>query len=148
MQRVLTVTYGYLKFTFASMLAATVLFTLTSLAITSLRTFFLVVVVGVLIFLLARGEFQTKRRHDELRKRQNCEDLQTALFILALAKRRPPGQESKPVQLVPQPIAPTTTHGANSPAVGSIGSIGAGAQVHVGSSTSQIPITKSGPLLG
>jgi hypothetical protein len=74
MQRILTVTYGYLKFTFNSMLASAILFALAGLSMTSPRAFLVVIILAVPIFLLVRGELQIKRKHVEARKRKDDPD--------------------------------------------------------------------------
>jgi hypothetical protein len=62
MHRLLTVTTGYLKYTFAVMLAGTVLFSLAGLAVTQPRVFVIVVLVGIALFFIARIEIKDRER--------------------------------------------------------------------------------------
>jgi hypothetical protein len=75
MERLLSVTYGYLKFTFVSMMVAASVFTLAGLAPTSPTYFVAILALGFLLFLTIRSEAKTKRRHQELRQQQKSEDL-------------------------------------------------------------------------
>lgn len=60
MQRLLTVSSTYLKFTFACMLAGTAVFSLTGLAMTSPKIFLLVIAVAVAAFFIVRGTARRK----------------------------------------------------------------------------------------
>jgi len=73
MHRLLNVTTGYLKFTFACMLGATALFALTGLAITTPGTVAVVALLGVAVFLVVRMEWKAKRRAWEISARSRGE---------------------------------------------------------------------------
>lgn len=85
MQRLLNVSYGYLKFTFTSMLAATILFAATGLAIASPRIFVLVTIVTAAVFFIARSELQISRRHQELRGKPQTPELAQETLTQVLA---------------------------------------------------------------
>jgi len=85
MQRLLNVSYGYLKFTFLSMLVATLLFAAASLGISSPRAFSLVAILGFAVFLLARSELQISRRHKELRGKLQTPELAQESLTQVLA---------------------------------------------------------------
>jgi hypothetical protein len=69
MERVLKVSYGYLKFTFSAMLASTILFSLTGLAIKSPRVCLVFIILGIAAFFIGKDELQTRRKHaDALRR--------------------------------------------------------------------------------
>jgi hypothetical protein len=105
MERVLKVSYGYLKFTFSAMLASTILFSLTGLAINSPRVCLVVIILGVATFFIGRDELQTRRKHAEARKRNNniedaakdsidqwAEFAQAALIIASVAAPEAPAK--------------------------------------------------------
>jgi hypothetical protein len=69
MQRLLTVTSGYLKFTFACMLAGTAAFFLTGLAIAAPSTFLIVMVLAAGLFLVVRMEVKSHCHARELSKK-------------------------------------------------------------------------------
>lgn len=69
MQRLLNVTYGYLKFTFACMLGATALFFLAGLAITATTTFLIIMAVALVVFLIVRMEAKSDQHTRELSKK-------------------------------------------------------------------------------
>jgi|SRR5579871_333509 len=75
MERLFSVTYGYLRFTFLSVIAAASVFALASLAPTSPTSFVAILVLCVLVYLTIRSEAKAKRRHQELRRQQEPEDL-------------------------------------------------------------------------
>lgn len=101
MERVLKVSYGYLKFTFGAMIASAIIFSLAALAIKSPRVWFLLVVLGVAAFFLVRSELEIRRRHSSASKRKDnlqnsTEDTtqwvtfaQTALLISGVVAPRP-----------------------------------------------------------
>ena len=74
MQRLFHVTSGYLKFTFASMLAATVAFSLVGLAVTAPQIFLIVIAVAIAVFFVVRMEVNTHRHARELGKKNHPED--------------------------------------------------------------------------
>ncbi len=71
MERILKVSYGYLKFTLSAMLASALIFSLTGLAIKSPRVCLIVIILGVAAFFLGRGELASRRKHIESRKTGN-----------------------------------------------------------------------------
>jgi hypothetical protein len=73
-QRLLDVTSGYLKFTFACMLAGTATFFFMGLAITSPQTFLIVMAIAAGAFLVVRMEVRDRRRARERSKRPEDPD--------------------------------------------------------------------------
>ena len=91
MQRLLTVTSGYLKFTFACMLAGTAAFSLAGLAITDFKIFIIVVGIAVAAFLIVRMEVRSHRHARELSKRNDTKakaqtEIKELVECLALAE--------------------------------------------------------------
>jgi len=91
MQRLLTVTSGYLKFTFACMLAGTAAFFLTGLAITAPTTFLIVMALAVAVFLVVRMEVKSHRHARELSKKNDptsdpTKDIKALVKYLAFAE--------------------------------------------------------------
>src|SRR5579864_2795159 len=80
-QRVLTVTSGYLKFTFACMLAGTVAFFLAGMAITAPGIFLIVLAVITAVGLIVRDEVMTHRRGRELTKKYRDPKEQVRAFV-------------------------------------------------------------------
>jgi len=68
MERILRVSYGYLKFTFVVMLASAILFALIGLAIKSPRVCLLVVILGVSAFFMGKSELAAMRKRSDGRK--------------------------------------------------------------------------------
>src|SRR5260370_38639599 len=71
MQRLLPVTSGYLKFTFACMLAGTAVFFLTGLAITAPSTVLIVMALAAAGFLVVRMDVKSHRHARELSKKND-----------------------------------------------------------------------------
>jgi hypothetical protein len=91
MQRLISVTSLYLKFTFACMLGGTAIFFLAGLAITDLKVFLIVMTVAVAAFLVVRMEVKSHRHARALGEKNNSKDKNKAevkalIEYLALAE--------------------------------------------------------------
>jgi len=71
MQQLLTVTYGYLKYTLVCMAAGTTLFFLSALAMTSPLVFSIVLVGGIGAFFVVRMEIRTKQYYRSISKKRD-----------------------------------------------------------------------------
>jgi hypothetical protein len=78
MERILKVSYGYLRFTFGAMVASAMIFSLAGLAMKSPRVCFIVVVLGIAAFFLGKSELGTRRKRSEARKRKDNPQSSTA----------------------------------------------------------------------
>jgi hypothetical protein len=85
MQRLLTVTTGYLKFTFACMVGGAVIFFLASLALIDPVKFLGVLAVLVAAFLIVHMEVRSHRRTRELSKRPDDPDADVRALVKYLA---------------------------------------------------------------
>jgi hypothetical protein len=69
MERLLTVTSGYLKFSLICMVGGAVVFALASLAISNPKAFLIVFAIGLVVFFIVRSEINSKRKSLEISRR-------------------------------------------------------------------------------
>ncbi len=88
MHRVLNVTFGYLRFTFACMAGATTLFMLAGLAISTPKAFLVVMLIGLATFFVVRSEIKTHRHALAISKKAQDpqQDIKAIMGYFALAE--------------------------------------------------------------
>ena len=106
MQRLLTVSSTYLKFTFACMLAGTAAFSLSGLAITSPKIFLLIIAVAVAAFFVVRMEVKSWRHAREISDRTSAlsdpleQSFAEIIALTEAANLLVPNRRSEPVDKI------------------------------------------------